>query len=580
MFKRIAALAFILLLSVPALAEGYTAADAPVFRETLAGETVTLRFYDDLPSVPCLGLAAYYRLVLGEEMSVENRGDGTYAFVTPGGATAIVDVNAGTLTCADFPAFTNLMGLVDPGMDNQYLDFPTFARPAGLVCDAPEPVTLDFAKYRIPLHGEMEDVWMPLATLSDVFTNLANIYVSWNGEKVYVNHDYTIDTAWERDPDFAAPIFGRPDRAPDMAAFAYDELCFAVDNFYGHPGSAEIEDDLTQYGLDGALQRHSDYSRRCRDLLRSEKLGEYVLGSEFLYTLLYDGGHTGLNFSEILDDKDAYPDFTTDYYMASQEGEPDIVPLKASREEKRVQNLLRQKRRDALGNGHYAEKGDTALIWFDSFMYDFDGWLDYYAGGPRPQDDQMARVIDGLNRASANPAIKNVVLDVSCNFGGSGEMVATIMSLIADQPAFYGENLLIGRKVAHTYRVDRNFDGVFDERDDAVRYDFNFGILTSRLSFSCANLLPALMKISGMAVLGERSGGGACGVAQHATPDGFTYQLSSALIRFVDADGKPVDDGVPLDIPLAEGGDYSRLYDLDAISAGMNAYYGTAARAA
>ena len=125
-------------------------------------------------------------------------------------------------------------------------------------------------------------------------------------------------------------------------------------------------------------------------------------------------------------------------------------------------------------------------------------------------------------------------------------------------------------RITQHYRVDRNFDGVFDERDAAVRYDFRCGVLTSRLSFSCGNLLPSLMKDRGLAVLGETSGGGTCAVTVHATPEGLPYQISSALGRLINAAGETIDEGVPVDVPIEE----DRFYDIDLLSRAMNDFYG------
>ena len=573
--KTLLALTLALVCAFPALAEGFAVVETPVFRERLTGETVPLRFYDDMPSVPCLGLAEYYRLMLGVDMPVENRGDGVYVFTAADGATALVDAREGTLTCADFTRFTNLMGRVVPGMDNQYLDAPAFLRPDGLEYADPEPVTLDFAGHRIPVRAGEADVYLPLATLSDIFTNLSYTYAAWNGEKVYVNSDNRLPPAWQRDPDYGDPIYRRADRAPDMAAFAYDELCFAVDTFYGYPGRAPINDALAKLGLDGALSGYSDASRRCRALLRSENRGEYAAGAALLGALFDDGGHTGFNFLAGYAEKPEFAAFAGDYAEAARDNPADATAYNDRRHRQATIKAMQQKRRAAYGNAHYAERGDTAVIWFDSFMYDFEGWQAYYDGaGPRPEGDQMAHVIDGLNRAAGNPEIRNVVFDISCNTGGSADMVAAIMSLIDDAPTFDVKNLLIRRVARQKYRVDRNFDGAFDAGDAEVRFDFRFGVLTSRFSYSCANLLPALMRDRGMAVLGEPSGGGTCAVETHATPEGLSYQLSSGLGRLVDARGNTIDDGVPVDIPLGEGGDYEGFYDLEGIGAGMNEFYG------
>ena len=90
MFRKMLALALIGLLMAGALAEGCREVETPVFREARTGETAPLRYYDDLPGVPCMGLNEFYRLMTGRALSVSVC-DGVYAFAAPGGATAEVD---------------------------------------------------------------------------------------------------------------------------------------------------------------------------------------------------------------------------------------------------------------------------------------------------------------------------------------------------------------------------------------------------------------------------------------------------------------------------------------------------------
>ena len=135
------------------------------------------------------------------------------------------------------------------------------------------------------------------------------------------------------------------------------------------------------------------------------------------------------------------------------------------------------------------------------------------------------------------------------------------------------EDRLTGQLVTETYPVDRNFDGVFDQRDDQVSYDLHFAVLTSISSFSCANILPSDCRDAGIMILGEQSSGGACPVQENVTADGLPYQLSPFL-RIRNAAGEVIDGGVPVDAELVKAGDdgkrdYSGLYDLDAISAAI-----------
>ena len=584
MLRRILCAMMALLCLLPALAEAFRVVDAPVFRETLTSETVPLRFYDDMPHVPCMGLRDYYRLMLGQDMAVEIQGDGTSVFTAPNGATATVNTDAGTLTSDDYLHFSSLMEAICPGMEPQYLDAAAFTRPAGLGFSEPiRPVTLDFRRYGIPVHAGEDDVFMPLATLSDMFVNLAYYYASWNGKNVYINLDNLDQPAGERDPDYYAPIAALTERPEDLAVFSYGELCFVMDTFYGHPGSAPLEAVLAERGFDGALEAYSDESREVRRLLKSRRLGEYIAGAERLNTLLYDGGHTHMSLLDFADERFSAPewhDAWADFNGCSNQ--MNMMAYYAPMLGKLLQKqALRKARGEAYGDSQYVAQGDTAVVCLDSFMYDFDGWADYYAGSGDMPDDDVRLVFEALEQASRNPDIRHFVFDISCNPGGSADFVMAVMALISGDASFGADYVVTGQNYRSLYTVDLNLDGAFDERDSTVRYDFNFGVLTSEHSFSCGNLLPALMRDKGFMVLGERSGGGTCAVEKHATPEGLTYQISSGLSRLTDAGGHSIEDGIPVDAKLVKRGkngkkDYSDFYDLDALSRAMNAFYGGA----
>ena len=57
------------------------------------------------------------------------------------------------------------------------------------------------------------------------------------------------------------------------------------------------------------------------------------------------------------------------------------------------------------------------------------------------------------------------------------------------------------------YLIDINLDGIFDGRDvdECDKFDFNIGVLTSKASFSCANLFPSMMKELGYMIIGQPS---------------------------------------------------------------------------
>ena len=55
--------------------------------------------------------------------------------------------------------------------------------------------------------------------------------------------------AIDEDPDFKADVMA--DHAEDLADFAYRELCFNLDLWYGKPGQEWIHNDLQTSKIDG-----------------------------------------------------------------------------------------------------------------------------------------------------------------------------------------------------------------------------------------------------------------------------------------------------------------------------------------
>ncbi|MCR4959687.1 MAG: hypothetical protein K6B13_13965, partial [Prevotella sp.] len=224
----------------------------------------------------------------------------------------------------------------------------------------------------------------------------------------------------------------------------------------------------------------------------------------------------------------------------------------------------------------YYKQGDTAYLMYDQFgETNFDAWNDYYDGGCDPDDlpavdedylGDLSVVLDALQQADEDPDVKNLVIDLALNPGGSLDVVLAMTALMGGQSHFYSENVLTGQRQTICYDVDCNFDGQFDEQDKDVAFGLNYAVLTSGVSFSCANLFPSLMKDMGFPVIGRKSGGGACAVQIFATPEGLQYQLSSARARLTDKDWQNIDGGVEPTYVIDTTYGYEDFYDIEAIS--------------
>ena len=598
---------------------GYSKRDVPIFKDADTGETVELRFYEDMPNVAYIDIADYYHLYLPDkEMTVEENGTdtGIYTVVNPTGS-AIIDTEAETISSDDMAGFTNVMTLTQEDMDNAYLDGAPYVRVADTQY-TPEKstVTYNLADYGIDLRADEEGLYLPIATLCDMYSDLVYHSAFYDGAKVYVE-----DTNLGRSPSSVDPEYGKNhytamQRPEDLADFTYRELCFAIDHFYGLPGRCVLNDAVAEKGLDRALTEYGPAGEETKRLIRSVDMGEYLAGMNYLYCFFYDGGHTFI-IPGLLGESKMSQELRERYTAVRNEHSEletmfkgvlkDFVSLY---EQNSGKTVLRDA---AYGEGvNYVKKGDTAVCVFDTFSAaDIKEMSDYLAGKttelPLDGGDPMAGFVHALRQASEDEEVRNFVIDISNNLGGSADLVVAMASVILGEEgsAITFDSVFTGQKCRESFTVDRNFDGKFDEQDKDVDYGLRYGVLISKESFSGGNLLPFMMKDHGVLVMGEKSRGGSCAVQRLITADGLMSWISSARFRMTDKAGNNIDGGIEPDVDLIEkngGGssktvkveidsvkmlgvgpesdtttiemsDYSEFYNIDRLSEEMNAFY-------
>jgi hypothetical protein len=479
-------------------------------------------------------------------------------------------------------------------MPNVYYDGMPFVRFKS-VTTLPETAAtkLDFGAYGIDLHADGKGaVYFPFATLADMYTDLFYHHAGFNGEKVVANTSVNEVNLAEIDPDYYKPILAKTTRPASLAEFNYKELCFAMDHFYGYPGRVQYNDALKAKGLDKVLEEDATAGKTIKELLLSDKLTDYMLGMMGLTGLYFDG-HTALELTGNAlgeNPQETYPELVEEFQKASA-SHPEIVmsmlsavmPMMSMQQDQQAVQALRPK---VYGEGvTYFKKGDTAVCVFDSFNNrDEKAWNDYYAGnGPMPtvdntEDDDMVVFLDALERAAEDPEVKNVIIDITANGGGSLDIVLAMTSLIMNRSYIVVDNSLTGQRSYIEYEVDRNFNRSFDAADKFVHYDKNFAVLTSGMSFSCGNLFPSILKDNRVPVMGTTSGGGACAIQAMCTADGFCFQISSFRARLNDLEGHNIDPGITPTIPIPVDGkidvttpngettsvkDYTKYFDID-----------------
>ena len=569
----------------------YTVKKVPVNRDGNNGGTVAIRFYKDIPSVPYISVADFQNIVVpGTTVSVTKTGTGIYELKNAGG-TLVVNTVAETCAFDDFMGFTNQMGLVKAGMENAYYDGLPYVRFNRQTLSGGSPaLTFDYSSYGINLRGDETMVYFPFATLADLYADLYGHNTACNGEKVvYASKDDDGNSGIGGfDSDFLMEnLMKDKERKADMVAYNYAELCFTIDHFYGMPSGSDFEKSIQEKGLDKTLEADAD-GQTVKQLLLSTDIDDYADGMCMLYAYLYDGGHTRLwNTAPSTTFAEKYPSLYA-YYdeRITASNMTKILQISISAWPQREMIFGDKKT--------YHKSGNTAICHFDSFSHsDKQAWLDYYQGkGQRPTlatspEDPMVIFLDALEQAAADPEVKNFVLDLSVNLGGSSDVVMAMTSLMYDQSFFRAYNVLTGQKTEWYYDVDRNFDGKYDAQDQDVHYDLNFCILIGPIAFSCGNLYPSLCKDAGLLIAGQKSGGGSCAVGAYRTADGFYYQISAARARLSDANWQNINGGITPHVEIAydkqytysyQGRDYTvysyqNFWDLDYLSTIIDEYY-------
>lgn len=552
-----------------------------------APDKLTVRFYEETPNVPYIGLAQYMALVFGDKAKVKTA-DGVATITSTDGGVAIVDDVADTLTSENWSRFHNYLEPMQQGKRQGFIDNATpFCRISSLDYEEQtKPLTFDFSKYGINLHVDDGDAYLPLATASDLMADVGLNNLAYNGHELCLLNGSRA-TPQSLDPAWYEPVAADEPRAQDMADYSYGELCFVMDTLYSCSGKGVLDVDIAAKGLDTALTEKDELTQRVRELIKSTDKAEHFAGMAILGQYVANG-HTYLTDATLTSSLD--DDLSERVTEIKTELSEAFAGKDYSKVYEETMTLLQdeeapKQRSEIWADGaSYHEQGDTAVISLDSFSgCDREGWDAFYAGtGARPDGsntpDFVGTLLTGLEKAKSNPDIRYVVIDLSTNGGGSNDLCATALAILTGRVQTPVRDLVTGQRFNIVYDVDTLFDGSFNATAAASGHSFDFAVLTSRYSFSCANYFPSLMRDAGVPVIGEVSAGGTDMVVRLVTPDGQCLWISDGFAEMTDAEGNQLEKGVPPDVELvtvdADGKrDYSACYDISRLSEVMHGLY-------
>ena len=411
-----------------------------------------------------------------------------------------------------------------------------------------DELVLPLAEYGIELvYQPIENglYLIPLQTISDfIFATGRGYNLYFNGQGVFVGQKILPgDEAY-----YAAPT---GERSEALTQYGYGELCMMLDYLYGQKEIHEIDsfDQLFQ-------QVVFDQILKGPEVVQADG-AIYRLLTDFL-----DDGHSGWHaFSYLSGDIDftapygtsltRLSDQRTMYYKARMKAFPDGVP-------------------------GYQEIGNTAYITFDEFAFGNEISLEDFYLVNDPADFADTDTIGLIMKAHAmitreNSPIENVVLDLSCNGGGSVDTAVFVIAWFLGEANIGMKDTMTGAVCASTYRCDANRDREFDERDTVE--DKNLFVLTSPFSFSCGNLVPCALKDSGkVTVLGRPSGGGSCVVLDISSAWGTSFQISGTQRLSFIKNGAyyDIDRGADPDFVITSP---EKFYDREALTDYINSLY-------
>jgi len=595
----------------------YTEKEVNVFYTNEAKNHKTkLRFYEKTKDIPYIGIKNYYNILVKDTPLAEkgdlkiNKAKNEYLVETPKGGVATINTDIDSFRSPNYVLFnsTNYFnmssdtGMVEiDGLPWIKVKNITYNKEANLFF-------IDFAKYKIDLMGDDNDVYFPFNTACDLFLNENLLNCSYNQKDIYVINGTNEDNVASF-KNYGDPIF-TTELSQEYREYNYMEYCLTYDKLLGRPNRSSAEKNLNLgNGLDYALS-NNELGKEIKNLLLSGNKGDYLLGTRLMHQLFADGGHTNfIQFQTYISviNEEQKASFIQKDYVELLNREQNILAknykeLKDYDQTNREQNLIRSSR--ALKFGHkiedlpenlslagkksYYKKDKTAVISVDDFMGENNNrklWEDYYSGkrDSIPFDDKIGGAVGSIYNGIAQAkkdGVENVIIDLASNAGGSIDELMYLIAFLTNNKKISMYHNLTGQIITAEFDIDINLDKVFDEKDNINMVEgLNLGVLSSPSGFSCGGISPIYLHEANIYTMGNVSGGGSCSIYYLYDIYGLSHVASSPH-QIVTLNGASIDairnyscdKYIPTPI---EGGvkNFDGFYDIEKLTQYMNEHY-------
>ena len=466
-----------------------------------------------------------------EEISIHH-----YRYETTDGLIVSIDAENDTLTFVNFDEVNlfskesdSRLGVIDESHTKEYV------RDGGSTYEGGINVTFDLSEYELEVVERNSRAYIPFSILNNIFfTNKYYSAVCFNGTAFYLldmlNGVIGLNggTSTSFTNDYYHGAFRGLDRNEKALKDNFNAFMWQLDHIYGFldermvPFKSYLSENYPEI-IDGLLSKANYSYTSAVNRILDEVIGD---------------GHTNSGMASNV--------FST--------GSTN-TPSYSSEREQQLNNAYYEcayARYNTFGyNVPYIRySGNTAIVTFDGFYHEARSFKPSNINNYR-DNDGFALFHYVFDQLKSKSAVTNVIFDVSCNGGGDTNALIPMLGFLTNKVELTMYNPLSKLAGHLTYEVDTNLDGNYDENDNYAD-KYNFFVLTSNYSFSCANLFTMICKNSGLAtIIGQQSGGGACVVTYTATPDGKPFRISGLMRNgFKDDIASHDDFGIPVDIEI------------------------------
>ncbi len=554
--------------------------------------------------VPYVALDEYLNLVFSDMGTLEYSWDGNVYEIGHNDETITVDLDTQEIYCDNWKVFVGapLPDMIQGSLfsaEEMIAMQPSVKHES--TSTSPTGYGVKLKDYNVALIRYEDRVLAPFAVAGSVFAAPFNLnLLAYNGDdyydivsqagNIYGTAMFTDTINPYSDKWYSGSFASRTALSEAYAKYNYASLCILLDLTYGHKeekGIVSFDTYLEKAGL--------------KDELLSVKPEDHVDALSTIFVTFFDSGHDGEMLSRSIIHSDEvvgkamvihtllelagygslsevtelwtpimmalarlvnldimelmYPLDTTADPSASKTDNDKIGPNMAAL----TFNAIRMQVLKPLlyGKDRVDIEGDTAIIYFESFLADMLRGESYYVKLPTINDidkSTFALLYYAFDKIKETGGVKNVVFDVSNNGGGYASALISALGFLSDdgEVEFSYLDQLNKSYCTEHFHVDTNLDGNFDDQD-GYGGDYNFYIMTSGYSYSCANAFPYFAQKQGLAkIIGEKPGGGDCAVSYYLDAYGHVASMSGPYKIGMIENGTFVSDekAVEVDLPF------------------------------